>query len=259
MAARGRPDQRDGAHRLDAAGADAREVDAALLRAHLAGDERAFEELVRRHGARLWRLAAGVLRDEQEAADAVQDAFVSALRAAPSFRGDAAVSTWLHRITLNACLDRLRRRTARPTVSLDAPRSPDDDGGAAERLPAAGDALADVELQVDVGVALAGLPEHQRAALVLVDLHDMSVADAAEVLGVAVGTVKSRCARGRAALAELLRARGVAPRRAGGPAAGNRTRSRGVREEGCLRGGGAAGAGGSGTTGSPTTDSEEVP
>ena len=229
--------------------------DAALLRAHLAGDGDAFAELVRRHTPRLWGVALGVLGDREEAADAVQDAFVSALRAAGSFRGDAAVTTWLHRIVVNASLDRLRRARARRTVPLDAAGpggggsrgdGPGRRGGgregtpAAERLAARGDAHAAVELEVDVRAVLAELPEHQRAALVLVDLQDLPVAEAAAALGVAVGTVKSRCARGRAALAVMLRARGLDPRSPAPPvpvgtsadARGNRTGARDVREVG---------------------------
>ncbi|WP_299036794.1 RNA polymerase sigma factor SigM [uncultured Pseudokineococcus sp.] len=219
--------------------------DAELLRAHLAGDGDAFGEVVRRHAPRLWAVALGVLGDREEAADAVQDALVSALRAAGSFRGDAAVTTWLHRIVVNASLDRLRRARVRRTVPLDAEGPGSGAAGpAVERLAARGDAHAAVDLEVDVGAALAELPEHQRAALVLVDLQDLPVAEAAAVLGVAVGTVKSRCARGRAALAVLLRARGLDPRRGSGPSpapaapdlAGNRTGARDVREVGTATG-----------------------
>ncbi|WP_445263301.1 RNA polymerase sigma factor SigM [Pseudokineococcus sp. 5B2Z-1] len=199
------------------------------------GDPDAFAELVRRHGPRLWAVALGVLGDREEAADAVQDAFVSALRGADRFRGEAAVTTWLHRIVVNASLDRLRRARVRRTVPLDAPTTgADAPRDALERLPARGDAAADVDLEVDVRAALDRLPDHQRAALVLVDLQDLPVAEAAAVLGVAVGTVKSRCARGRAALAALLRERGLDPRAPARPAGpgGNRTGRRDVREDG---------------------------
>src|SRR5918911_814590 len=92
--------------------------DAALLRAHVAGDKDAFGELVRRHRDRLWAVAVRTLGDADEAADALQDALLSAYRAAAGFRGDSAVTTWLHRIVVNACLDRARRRRSRPTVPL---------------------------------------------------------------------------------------------------------------------------------------------
>src|SRR5205823_11615563 len=94
-----------------------RASDIELLRSHVAGDADAFGELVRRHRDRVWAVAMRVLRDPQEAEDAVQDAFLAALRGAAGFRGEAAVTTWLHRITLNASLDRVRRR--KPTVPPD--------------------------------------------------------------------------------------------------------------------------------------------
>jgi len=173
---------------------DGESTDAELLAAHVSGDPDAFGLLVRRHTDRLWAVAVRTLGgDRDEAADALQDALVSAYRKAGSFRGDAAVTTWLHRIVVNACLDRLRRRAAHRTTPL-----PD-------REPAdRHDEHAATETRLDVQQALASLPEHQRTALVLVDLHGLTVAEAAAVLDVAEGTVKSRCARGRAALVPLL-------------------------------------------------------
>jgi len=165
--------------------------DAALLRAHAAGDRDAFAELVRRHRDRLWAVALRTLGDREDAADALQEALISAYRSAHRFRGDAAVTTWLHRIVVNACLDRVRRRAARPTVPLvDTEPSPV--------------APVDSDTALDVRAALARLPVEQRAALVLVDVQGYSVAEAAVILDVAEGTVKSRCARGRARLAALL-------------------------------------------------------
>lgn len=211
-------------------GAAGTRTDAELLHAHVEGDDDAFAELVRRHSPRLWALAYRMLGDREDAADALQDAFVSAFRGAGGFRGDAAVTTWLHRVVVNACLDRMRRQRVRPTVPLDAPGRDDGDARTgAERLPARGDEHADTELRLDVRAALAELPPHQRAALVLVDLHDLSVADAAQVLDVAPGTVKSRCARGRSALAEVLRSRGVV---VPAPARRNRTDVCDVPDEG---------------------------
>jgi RNA polymerase sigma-70 factor (ECF subfamily) len=166
--------------------------DEALLRAHAAGDRHAFETLVRRHQDRLWAVALRTLGDREEAADALQDALLSAYRAAGRFRGDSAVTTWLHRIVVNACLDRVRRRQARPTVPL--PES-----GYQPAAPA-----VDRDAVLDVRAALARLPVEQRLSLVLVDVQGYSVVEAAEMLGVAEGTVKSRCARGRARLAGLL-------------------------------------------------------
>jgi RNA polymerase sigma-70 factor (ECF subfamily) len=181
--------------------------DRALIRAHVEGDPYAFGELVRRHRDRLWAVAVRTLGDREEAADALQDALISAFRNAGSYRGDAAVTTWLHRVVVNACLDRVRRRQARPSVPL----------GDTE-VPYRRDDHSAVEARLDVRAALAALPEPQRTAIVLVDMEDMSVAEAAAVLGVAEGTVKSRCSRGRVALAHLLRGAGPATATLGGRA-----------------------------------------
>jgi RNA polymerase sigma-70 factor, ECF subfamily len=170
-------------------------ADAALLRRHARGDPDAFAELVRRHQSRLWAIALRTLGDREEAADAVQDALLSAYRSAGGFRGDARVTTWLHRIVVNACLDRVRRRQARPTVAL-----PADDA-----IAEPSDEIARRELSVDLEAALATLPVEQRVTLILVDVHGYHVDEVAAMLGVAPGTVKSRCARGRARLAGLLR------------------------------------------------------
>ena len=164
-----------------------------LVRRHLAGDPTAFGELFRRHKDRMWALAVRTTGDRELASDCVQDAFINAYRRAGSFRFDAAFTTWMHRIVVNACLDRLRRE--KPTSEI-----PEDD-----RIADPVDAHASRESVLDVRAALARLPETQRAALVLVDMHGLSVAEAAQVLEVAEGTIKSRCFRGRAALAALLR------------------------------------------------------
>jgi RNA polymerase sigma-70 factor, ECF subfamily len=177
------------------AGGDPR-GDADLLAAHVAGDRSAFEVLVRRHADRLWAVALRTLGDRDEAADAVQDALLSAYRNAVRFRGESAVTTWLHRIVVNACLDRVRRRQARPTVPLA-------ESGPAEPI-ATGPDVADPDTALTVRAALAELPVDQRAALVLVDVYGYPVGDAARILDVAEGTIKSRCARGRARLASLL-------------------------------------------------------
>ena len=162
----------------------------------MAGDPDAFGVLFRRHRERLWAVAIRTLGDPEEAADALQDAMISAFRRAGGFRGDSAVTTWLHRIVVNACLDRLRRRAARPATA-------GADQQVLEILAASGgqrDAAADSDTSLDVLAALRTLPPDQQAALVLVDMLGYSVADAAQVLGVSVGTVKSRCSRGRVRL-----------------------------------------------------------
>lgn len=167
--------------------------DRALLAAHVDGDPRAFDDLVRRHRQRMWAVALRTLGEPEEAADAVQDACISAFRSASSYRGDARVTTWLHRIVVNACLDRARRKAVRPTVPLPDQPPPDPR-----------DHLGEREIHLEVERALADLPAEQRLAIVLVDLQGLSVEEAAAVLGVPGGTVKSRCFRGRTRLAVSL-------------------------------------------------------
>lgn len=174
-----------------------------LLRAHVDGDTHAFAELFHRHRDRLWAVALRTLADREEAADALQDALLSAHRAAARFRGDSAVTTWLHRIVVNACLDRIRRQQAHPTVPLPDGNRASETGRSPGPEPAA--PAADHDTVLVVRHALAQLPAEQRAALILVDVQGYPVVEAAAILGVPEGTVKSRCARGRARLAVLLR------------------------------------------------------
>ncbi len=181
-------------------------TDAELLAAHCAGDPDAFTEIVRRHRDRLWAVALRTTGNPEEANDALQDALISAYRRAETFRGDSAVTTWLHRIVVNASLDRLRRRSVRTWVPLpdegagESPASLVDDSRLADPRAAAETS----ETIREVRAALDTLPPDQRAAIVLVDLEGWSVEEAAKALDCPVGTVKSRCFRGRAKLAERL-------------------------------------------------------
>ena len=166
--------------------------DAELLNAHIAGDRYAFEELFYRHERQLYRLALITSRNRDDAADALQDAMLSAHRNARSFRHGSAVSSWLYRIVVNACLDRLRRNKSHPTTAL-----PDD-------VCLVGDPTPRVDTAIVVERALMRLPVEQRAAVVAVDMQGYSVAETARMLGIAEGTVKSRCSRARAKLADAL-------------------------------------------------------
>ena len=178
----------------------AQPTDTALLRAHVAGDPHAFATLVARHQDRLWSVALGVMRNPDDAADALQEAYISAFRRAGSFRGDAKVTTWLHRVVVNACLDRLRSLKVRATESL--PDDPDRSAALGVEEPA--DPVEAQQQRDQILDALGQLNPDQRAALVLVDMQGYSIDEAAAILGCAPGTVKSRCARGRARLAPLL-------------------------------------------------------
>lgn len=175
--------------------------DAQLLAAHVDGDPNAFDVLFQRHRDRLWAVALRTMCDPEEAADALQEAMIAAFRRAGGFRGDAQVTTWLHRIVVNACLDRIRRNRVRRAEPL-----PDDVDRELELADGTDvtEGLERDEVREQVLAALAQLGADQRAALVLVDVEGYSVEQAARMLGCATGTVKSRCSRGRGRLALLL-------------------------------------------------------
>jgi len=188
--------------------------DAELLRAHVDGDPDAFGTLFSRHRDRLWAVALRTMGNREDAADGLQDGMVAAFRRAGSYRGDAAVTTWLHRVVVNACLDRIRAAKVRAADPL--PDDLDDHAARGHLATGAGagghaagpadpaDAAVADERRRTVVEALATLPSEQRAALVLVDMEGYSVAEAAAILDCAPGTVKSRCSRGRTRLAPLL-------------------------------------------------------
>jgi RNA polymerase sigma-70 factor, ECF subfamily len=172
-----------------------------------AGDRDALETLLRRHHDRLWALCRRLTGNHADAEDALQDALVAIARGINRYDGRAAFTTWSYRVTTNACLDELRRRRRRPIPeALETPGAsppPDGPGGAvsAPPAPAAVEAVAD---RLDIDAALALLPHDFRAAVVLRDLCDLDYAEIARVLGVPPGTVRSRIARGRSQLADLL-------------------------------------------------------
>lgn len=169
-------------------------TDEQLLAAHVAGDRFAFEELFNRYQPQLYQLARITIRCPDDARDALQDAMLSAHCGAPKFRNDCSVSSWLYRIVVNACLDRLRRHKARPTTPLEAIAS----------AGSIGDPALGLDTAIVIERALMCLPIEQRAAIVTVDIQGFSVAEAARILGIPEGTVKSRRARARSKLATTL-------------------------------------------------------
>lgn len=195
--------------------------DALAVRRAQHGDTAGFEELIRRHDRRTYNLALRVCGNPELARDAAQEAWLSAFRKLSAFRGDSAFTTWLHRITVNACLDLLRKEQRAPVVALPA-RDDDADGGGPE--PALPDHADETIGSLDAAGALARVPVEFRTALVLHDVLDLPYAEVAEILEVPLGTVRSRLHRGRLQLAELIGA-GAGPRGepAGREAASNRT------------------------------------
>lgn len=180
------------------------EPDEALVRRFLEGDRDAFGTLVERHERRVYNVAFRILGREEDARDATQDAFLAALRKLSGFRGEAQFTTWMHRVTVNACYDLLRKKSRQPMLHLVG----DDDGVAPEPGPPVADHGDEVAGTTDVERALARVPVEFRTVLVLHDVQDVAYEDIARILDVPVGTVKSRLHRGRIALA---RAMGVLP------------------------------------------------
>ena len=182
--------------------------DAALLEGLRAGDESAYEALVRRHAGRLLAVARRFLSCEADAADAVQDAFLSAFRALGSFREGSALGTWLHRIVVNACLSKLRSRRRRPETSLDLLPAFDESGQHTASVPpwsrGAEDVLSREETRAQVRACIDRLPESYRTVLLLRDIEALDTEEAARALGTTPGAVKVSLHRARQALRRLL-------------------------------------------------------
>ena len=179
--------------------------DQALALAARGGDNGALDTLLRRHYDRLHALCRRLTGNDADAADACQEALVAVARGIAGFDGRASFGTWAYRVATNACLDEIRRRRRRPEPALPEERPP----------PSASDALEDLATRVDVDAALAELSPEFRTAVVLRDVADLSYSQIGEILGLPPGTVRSRIARGRAALATRLGAGEAAGERAG--------------------------------------------
>ena len=178
--------------------------DEALAEAANAGDRGALEVLLARHLDRVHAICRRVTGHPEDALDATQEALIAVTRGLHRYDGRSLFTTWLYRVATNAALDELRRRKRRPEpaeLSDDRPGRGGSFGGAAGSAPVE----SAVTARLDVDAALARLSPEFRAAVVLRDLCDLDYAEIAEVLDVPVGTVRSRIARGRAAIADQLR------------------------------------------------------
>jgi RNA polymerase sigma-70 factor (ECF subfamily) len=183
--------------------------DAALVTRLQEGDAQAFEQLVRVHGSRLLRVARRMLQSEEDARDAVQDAFVAVIRSIRKFGGNAMLSTWLHRIVINAALMKLRTRKRKPEEDIEAllPRFLEDGHQSPRSLPwsePADAALERTELAALVRRKIDELPDTYRLVLLLRDIEELSTEETAEALGITANAVKIRLHRARQALRTLL-------------------------------------------------------
>lgn len=187
-----------------------------LVMAAQRGDVESFNALVRLYEGRVYNLSYRMLGDADGAADAAQDAFLSAFRNLKSFRG-GSFRSWLLRIATNACYDVLRARKRRPAVSLDALSADDEDASSPLQIADDAEMPDDVALRHELAGAiqhgLTSLPEDQRAVIVLSDIQGLSYEEIALITGSNLGTVKSRLSRGRARLREVLRAGELLPAR----------------------------------------------
>lgn len=176
--------------------------DELLLRRACKGDVQAFEELMQSHESRIYAIALRMMGNREDAQDCAQEAMVRIYRAMGSFKGQSALATWIYRITMNTCLDELRRRKARKVTSLDSlvdnGWSPTDTGDTPEERGLR------VEKQNALNQAIQSLPDDMRAAIILRDVKGYSYDEIASILDANVGTIKSRISRGREKLREIL-------------------------------------------------------
>ena len=186
------------------------DFDALLVERLRQRDDAAFEELVRTHGSRLLTVARRILRNDEDARDAVQQAFLSAFRALSEFNGQSRLSTWLHRIVVNAALMKIRSRARRPEESIEEllPRF-QADGHHAERFSDLSSSVDQLLMQREtrhrVRAAIDRLPESYRTVLMLRDIEELDTEETARALGSTTNAVKIRLHRARQALACLLR------------------------------------------------------
>lgn len=170
--------------------------EAELLARVVDGDHDAFNDIMRNHEDRVFSVCLRIMGGRDQAMDATQETFLTAFRKASQFKGDAALGTWIYRIAVNTCYDQLRKQKRRRVEAIPDYLDPADHS--------AQDAVDSAALRPEIRAALAAIPSDFRAAVVLSDIEGMPLPEVAEVLGIPVGTVKSRVFRGRRLLAREL-------------------------------------------------------
>ncbi len=171
-------------------------TDRELIQLVVAGDREAFDQIMRVHEDRVFSVCVRIMGDREPALDATQETFLTVFRKADQFKGESALGTWIYRIAVNTCYDQLRKLKRRRTDALPDHLEPSD--------PMAEEAMDSAAMRPEIRAALDELPVEFRSAIVLSDIEGMSLPQVSEVLGVPVGTVKSRVFRGRRILAKRL-------------------------------------------------------
>ncbi len=181
-----------------------------LIRAAQQGDSRAFDRLVHRYQAQVYRAMTRACANPDLAADVLQEAMIRAFRALPQFRGDSSFATWLYRIARNLCVRKQQQMTAYPTISLDQPMGEGEDASAliGQMIDFSAEnpqqVVLDEELRQKVKEAVDKLPPNLREVLILRDMEDLSNQETAERTGLTVAAVKARLHRARALLRQQL-------------------------------------------------------
>ena len=184
-----------------------------IIQKVITGDKNAFEELVIANQKNVYSLALKMTKSEEDALDISQEAFIKAYRNLNNFRGDSKFSVWLYRLTYNICIDFLRKKSKEKVLSLDF----EDDSGEVSpiEIPDVRDLPEDSAVRREVRKTIAKsfneLPQKHRDVLVMREVNNMSYEDIAETLMISVGTVKSRIARARMSLADILVKKGTFP------------------------------------------------
>ncbi len=180
----------------------------ALIKKSKNGDSEAFELLITPYMTKVYNIALGILGSSEDAEDAAQEAFIKAFRNIGSFNENSGLYTWLYRIVYNCCLDMIRKKQRRPFSFLTISKGSDDDSDfeieIADSRPLPDEILSKTEMQGEVRRAVSMLKESYRTIIVMRDFEGLSYDEIADVLGISLGTVKSRISRGRESLKNII-------------------------------------------------------
>lgn len=178
-------------------------LESSLIKRAIQGDNDAFESLMSAYERKIYGLCLRMMGNRQDGEDAAQEAMVRIWQKLPQYRGEAAFSTWVYRVTASACTDAIRKRSLRAQPSLEAMR--EEGVEPQDGAPTPQQAVENTERREAMQRAIAGVPEQMRSVFLLRDVHGLSVEETARALNVSSGTVKSRLSRAREKIAAALR------------------------------------------------------